>query len=63
MANSQGRNSRCWIPGAQAPQDPNERFLRHVLGILAMPQHAIAKAEDLTAVVVDQFDHGRLVAA
>jgi hypothetical protein len=58
-----GKELALLIPRAQAAEHSNQRFLCHVLGILSMPQHAITKAEYLAAVRVDQFDHGRLVAA
>jgi len=45
----------------QAFDRPYERFLRHVLGILAMTKHAVAQAEDAAAVTVDKFSDRRLV--
>jgi hypothetical protein len=47
----------------QTTQRPHEALLRYILGILSMPQHAVAKTEYLTAVHVDQSQHCRLVAA
>ncbi len=61
IANSQGKNSPLPIPLHQAPQGPHERFLRHVFGILTMPQHAVTQAEHGPLMAIHQVhDRGLL---
>ena len=59
MAKSQGAKSRS-LSQLRRLQSADERFLHHVLGILALTEHAVAEGEDLTLKPCNQRT-GRLV--
>jgi len=44
------------VPRFQTSQCADERFLRHVLGVLPVAEHAITQPEDLSAEALDQLN-------